>query len=302
MKASEFDAVLKDLESEIARLRSLYEQYFQGLERVPPVRMRERLDRQVRQLRRNQPQNTAMRFKYQTIFQRWITFTQYWDRICRRIEEGTYRRDLQRVQRRRARVERPPVEDEGPKSVDVELDLDMDLDKEISDALAALSPKPAAPTPAAGPLSLPDMDLDPHPAPVQPKPAAPRPPTPPVPVPVPTAAPRPAPPKPPAPGPRRPAPPPPPPPRAPRPPGPPAAAASLRDEDVRRIYGRYVEARKQAGKRPDGVSYEKLASQIRKMEPELRRKHAGKSIDFEVVVKDGRVGLKPVARGKPGKK
>jgi hypothetical protein len=31
------------------------------------------------------------------------------------------------------------------------------------------------------------------------------------------------------------------------------------------------------------------------MLPELQKKHHGKQIDFEVVVKDGRVGLKPKA-------
>jgi hypothetical protein len=32
------------------------------------------------------------------------------------------------------------------------------------------------------------------------------------------------------------------------------------------------------------------------MMPKLEQKHAGKKIDFEVVVKDGRVALKPVAK------
>jgi hypothetical protein len=32
------------------------------------------------------------------------------------------------------------------------------------------------------------------------------------------------------------------------------------------------------------------------MMPKLSQKHAGKQIDFEVVVKDGRVALKPVAK------
>ena len=45
------------------------------------------------------------------------------------------------------------------------------------------------------------------------------------------------------------------------------------------------------------MPYEKLAARIKSMEPELKKKHGGKSIDFEVVVKDGRVGLKPVTRG-----
>lgn len=45
------------------------------------------------------------------------------------------------------------------------------------------------------------------------------------------------------------------------------------------------------------MPYEKLAARIKSMEPELKKKHGGKAIDFEVVVKDGRVGLKPVTRG-----
>ncbi len=296
MKPSEFDARLADLENEITKLRAIYEQWFQGIERLPPVRMRERLDRQVRRMRREAPNNTALRFKYQTIFQRWITFTQYWDRISRRIEEGTYARDIRRAKRRRAAAERQvEPRDEGPKSVEVELDMDMDMDAEINAALAALgSVGPSSRPPPSQPqaLSLPNMDLDEHPAESKrPPPLRAQPPRPP-------ARTAPKPPEPPG----RPAPPParPAPPSPPRPPRPPARAEGLRDDDVRRIFDRYVEARKQVGKRPDGVSYEKLASQIRKMEPKLQKKHAGKRIDFEVVVKDGKVGLKPVARRKPG--
>ena len=40
-----------------------------------------------------------------------------------------------------------------------------------------------------------------------------------------------------------------------------------------------------------------LAASIKKMVPELEQKHRGKKIDFEIVVKDGRVGLKPVPKG-----
>ncbi|MBO6935573.1 MAG: hypothetical protein JJ863_11380 [Deltaproteobacteria bacterium] len=294
MKPSEFDARLADLENEITKLRAIYEQWFQGIERVPPVRMRERLDRQVRRMRREAPNNTALRFKYQTIFQRWITFTQYWDRITRRIEEGTYARDIRRAKRRRAAAERQvEAVDEGPKSVEVDMDFDsMDMDAEINAALAALgsvgpSSKPPPSQPKA--LSLPNMDLDEHPAESKRPPPRPQPPARTMAKPPPPPG-RPAPPRPPAP-PGRPAPPPP-----PRP----ARSEGLRDDDVRRIFDRYVEARKSVGKRPDGVSYEKLASQIRKMEPKLQKKHAGKRIDFEVVVKDGKVGLKPVARRKSG--
>jgi hypothetical protein len=45
-------------------------------------------------LRRERINNTARRFKLQTLIQRYNTFQQYWQRICREIEAGTYRRHL----------------------------------------------------------------------------------------------------------------------------------------------------------------------------------------------------------------
>lgn len=41
---------------------------------------------------------------------------------------------------------------------------------------------------------------------------------------------------------------------------------------------------------------ETIEKTIRGMLPGLEQKHAGKKIDFEVVVKDGRVALKPIAK------
>ena len=306
MKARDFDRALKDLESDIARLRALYEQFFQGLERRPPLRLRERIDRTIRQLRRAQPRNTAMRFKYQTVFQRWSSFTQYWDRISRQIEEGTYARDVRRARQRREERERVQARGNGasqrPGVVEVDLDLEMDLDAEIGAALKAIRARSEVPPPA--PISLPDMDLEAHPAerghseppgrlptPRPPTPApAPRRPPPPLPSPraVPSATAssggdRPAPKGPPL--------------LRPQPPGRLATSnGALAESDVRRIFDRFVAARHTTGERPDAVTYEKMASRLRKMEPELRKKHGGKKIDFEVVVRNGKVGLKPVAK------
>lgn len=92
--------------------------------------------------------------------------------------------------------------------------------------------------------------------------------------------------------------PPPPPPRVPPPPPPrPSAAApgggAINEQHIRRIYDEYVAARR---KNNEGdVRYETLASSIQKMLPDLQKRHQGKRIDFEVVLKDGRVGLKPKA-------
>jgi hypothetical protein len=70
----------------------------------------------------------------------------------------------------------------------------------------------------------------------------------------------------------------------------------MSEAQIQRIYQRYVEARRQNAERTDNVRIETVAKTVRDMLPKLAEKHAGKSIDFEVVLKDGRVALKPVAK------
>ncbi len=80
---------------------------------------------------------------------------------------------------------------------------------------------------------------------------------------------------------------------APRPAAPPAAAGgNLDDRQMRAIYDRYVDARRQNNERTD-VRFESLAESVQKMIPKLREKHGDKAIDFDVVVQNGKVGLKP---------
>ncbi|MGE5784487.1 MAG: MXAN_5187 C-terminal domain-containing protein [Myxococcales bacterium] len=99
MEANELDILLEDLETRVERLRSLYEQYFLGIEKIPPHVAQKDVDRRLYALRRQQIRNTARRFKLQTIIQRYNTFQQYWMRIMREIENGTYRRHVLRAER-----------------------------------------------------------------------------------------------------------------------------------------------------------------------------------------------------------
>lgn len=75
-----------------------------------------------------------------------------------------------------------------------------------------------------------------------------------------------------------------------------ANGGGLSDAQIQSIYQRYVDARRQNKERTDNVKIETVAKTVRQMLPKLTQKHAGKQIDFEVVVKDGRVALKPVAK------
>ena len=65
------------------------------------------------------------------------------------------------------------------------------------------------------------------------------------------------------------------------------------EAQIKQIYNQYVSARRNNNERTDNLNYEKVAKSIRKMVPKLREKHGNRKIDFEVVLQNGRVGLKP---------
>src|SRR5262245_4285421 len=97
MEHGDIEHGLEDLESRIERLRALYEQYFMGIEKLEPLVVRKDLERRMQVLRREQIRNTALRFKFQMLIQRYNTLQQYWARITREIDNGTYRRDVMRA-------------------------------------------------------------------------------------------------------------------------------------------------------------------------------------------------------------
>lgn len=97
MDFKEVDQALEELESRIERLKALYEQYFMGIEKLEPLVPRKDVDRRVQILRREQVRNTAQRFKFNTLVQRYNSFQQYWARVAREIENGTYHRDVARA-------------------------------------------------------------------------------------------------------------------------------------------------------------------------------------------------------------
>jgi hypothetical protein len=96
----EIGRLIGELEIRVERLRALYEQYFMGIERLEPLTVRKDIDRRLWALRREQIRNTGLRFKLETTIQRYNTYQQYWQRIVREIESGTYQRDLGRAAQR----------------------------------------------------------------------------------------------------------------------------------------------------------------------------------------------------------
>ncbi len=294
MTPKEFEIMLSDAEVQLSRIKHLYEQWFQGIERIEPQIPRKQFDRTLHALRKEQPRNTAMRFRFQTLIQRYTTLQTYWRRIGRQIEEGTYRRDLLRARRRReaaraARAQDRQRRSSGPLELDPNDDVSMDeLIAEASDRMDELR---RAPDVAANDAPLDEQETattlqniraqgvrppaaDAHDAPTArfSKPKSNRP------------TPRTATPNNVAPSSRR----------AP----PPIAARSKGPGEarMRQIYETYVEAKRGNNERTDKIDYESVAKSLKKMVPKLDRKHKGKRIDFKVVVVDGKVGIKPVVK------
>ncbi|MDP9001558.1 MAG: hypothetical protein M3O46_15770, partial [Myxococcota bacterium] len=100
MEQTDIEKLIGDLEVAVDRLRSLYEQYFMGIEKIEPTVARKDADRRIYVLRKEQIRNTALRFRFQMLIQRYNTYQTHWQRICRDIENGTYKRHVIRAQRR----------------------------------------------------------------------------------------------------------------------------------------------------------------------------------------------------------
>ena len=92
--------LLDELEEEIEHLKVAYDRYFYGVDKIPPVRKHEAVDRMIRNLLRNPQQSTQLRFRFNTLKARLNTYNQYWQRIIRQIEAGTYKRVLAESERR----------------------------------------------------------------------------------------------------------------------------------------------------------------------------------------------------------
>lgn len=282
MDQKQFETTLADADTKLRRLRVLYDQWFMGIERVEPQSARNEVERLLSLLRGVHIRNTALRFRLNQLLQRFTAYSTYWKRVTRQIEEGTYKRDVLRARkmRQQAEVERPARAREV-----YEVDLDSEFEVDVDAALDAVMNAP----PPAGKGSVPPPAPDargisafamPNTESTEPNRAFPAPRATPTPIKTPPPAVR---------APRA---------SAPRPPKapPPASSQALSDEQIRSIYNRYVAARRDNSERTDNVKIETIAKSVRGILPKLSQKHAGKQIDFEVVVRNGKVALKPVPK------
>ena len=70
-----------------------YEQYFIGIEKREPLKLLYEVEKASRRYQGYQIINTMQRFRYNVAIAKLSSYTQYWNRINRLIEDGKYSRD-----------------------------------------------------------------------------------------------------------------------------------------------------------------------------------------------------------------
>lgn len=275
----------KDLEEAIEVLRTHYEHYFLGLVRQEPHRERDLLRKEIIRFKSSFIRNTAVKFRVASMHNRYLSYERMWQRTVQEIEDGTYRKDVfkAKLHRKGGREEQKEADENTKKLAELTEkvkknadDFDIAEDPDFQEESPTAQSEPvAAPPPPRPPVTAPAAAV------AAPRPVAGPPATNPgapaaVPAkPAPAGAPRPA---------GMPA-------QAPR-----AASGGLTDDKVKAIYDAYVLAKRHCKESTQGLTYDTLASTLRKQMPGLLDKHKAKAIDFKVVIKGGKAILKAVPK------
>jgi len=98
---------LNNLESLLEQLKVEYEQYFLGIHLHPPNNLHKATMRLIRKIRKAPFKRPSMGFRLKGLEGRYHTYNDYWQRVLRQKEEGTYSKDLFKAELR----ERNALED-----------------------------------------------------------------------------------------------------------------------------------------------------------------------------------------------
>ena len=254
------EAELEELSRRMDRLRVLYEQYFQGVERVPPYNQQKDIVRIIHRLSQVRMRATTHKFRFQSLIQRFNAHKSYWARTTRDIEEGRLQKGMVRGERRQARrpeavvddaasdaesraaadflaqmgIATPPASAESaPSSVESIRGISSDELARRAETLRLLRAKvgggeSAAAPPSAAPPARPAVDPE--------------------------------------------------------------------EARTRAVFDRLVETKRRLNESTDSLSFDGLRQSLQRQTEKMREKHGCRDVDFDVVVKDGKAFLKPIPR------
>ncbi|MEJ7599106.1 MAG: MXAN_5187 C-terminal domain-containing protein [Kofleriaceae bacterium] len=102
VKTEVIEELLDVVDQSLDRVKVLYEQYFLGIQKQPPSYLHTDVERKLRDLAQLQIRNTAQRYRFVTLQQKFGSYNAYWRRTVRQIENGTYLRTLSKLSRQAA--------------------------------------------------------------------------------------------------------------------------------------------------------------------------------------------------------
>jgi len=88
------DETLAKLERQLESLKSLFEQFFTGVLKRPPLREHSDFKRSLDQIPPHELKITANKFKLQALKSRHLQLNSLWTKVLNEIELGTYKRDV----------------------------------------------------------------------------------------------------------------------------------------------------------------------------------------------------------------
>ncbi len=257
---------LDDIEKDSERIKRDYDQYFLGLSKRPPTTAQAQFAGHMRKIKEEELREwgTSDRFRFNQIHARFVALERVWAREMKQIEDGTHKRDKLKLSLARKREAAALAAAGGSL-----------LSQEGASAAARTG------SGSGDPLDSIDVDMDsfnedslPGLAPPAgangsgaPKPAAPRP-------------------QPPAPNRSQP---------TPAMASKPGELGGLSEQRLQQLYKVYMDAKKRTGE-ASNLSFEALRSQIAKQVPQIRQKHNCETVDFKVVLKDGKAMLKAIPK------
>lgn len=176
------------LEKKLIQLKTDYEQYFLGMQKIAPEKLRSEVEKLIRLYTNQRITNTALNFRLNTVVGKFSSYRTYWDRTIREIEEGRYSRDRFKMKLHTVGQPSQPVQ------------------------------------PAARP----------------------------------------------------------------------SAAVPYEEDNIKKVYDEYVKARKSTNE--PLPKFEAVADMIKKQAPVIKEKYKANSVDFKVVIEDGKAKLKAVPK------
>jgi len=158
VKGEVIEELLDALDTSLDRVKVLYEQYFLGIQKQPPTFLHTDVERKIRDLAQIQIRNTALRYRFVTIQQKFGSYNSYWRRTLRQIENGTYARSLSKIGRQAARTG-AAVPEEILAAMPKRMRDQVKRDREAALALARLRDKPHEDPEIQAPADE-DVDVD----------------------------------------------------------------------------------------------------------------------------------------------